>query len=111
MQSAASRGYPEQAGSDMLSHHTLLGDTMRALYIVGLMIIFGFFVNAAPVQAQSAIVYVSASGNNNNPCTFALPCRTLQKAVNVVPSGGVVQVPNSAAYGNVTIAKFVTISG
>ncbi len=84
---------------------------MRALYVVALGAMLAFVIDATPVQAQSTIVYVSASGNNSNSCTFALPCRTLQKAVNVVPSGGVVQVLNSAGYGNLTIAKFVTISG
>jgi hypothetical protein len=69
-------------------------------------------ISAAPVRAQtSPIVYVAADGSNSNACTFAAPCRLLQRAVNVVPAGGVVQVLDSANYGHVTINKSLTISG
>lgn len=56
--------------------------------------------------------YLSAAGNDNNPCTLALPCRLLGTALNAVADGGEVWMLNSANYNSVgatQITKSVTI--
>jgi hypothetical protein len=54
----------------------------------------------------------TVAGKNTNPCTLAQPCRTLQKAIGIAPSGGEVRVLDSGFYGNnARINKSLTISG
>ena len=56
--------------------------------------------------------YVSINGKNTHPCTLALPCRTLQFAINVAPAGGEVQILDPGFYGNnANIKKSLTITG
>jgi hypothetical protein len=65
---------------------------------------------AVPAQAQSR-VFVAAQGSDNNPCSFALPCRTFQHAHDVVVAGGEIDVLDPAGYGTVTISKAISIQG
>src|SRR5215468_6245463 len=65
---------------------------------------------AAPAQAQSR-VFVAAQGSDSNPCTFAQPCRTFQRAHNAVAAGGEIDVLDPAGYGTVTIGKAISIQG
>jgi hypothetical protein len=62
--------------------------------------------SAAPV----ARTYVSAQGNDANPCLVTSPCRTFQAALALTNAGGEIFVLNSANYGAVTITKAVTIT-
>jgi hypothetical protein len=55
--------------------------------------------------------YVSITGADSNPCTYASPCRLFQHAHDVVADGGEVIALTSGAYGTLTITKNVTISG
>jgi hypothetical protein len=55
--------------------------------------------------------FASGQGNDSNPCSVTLPCRTLQAAITTTMAGGEVYVLNSAGYGAVTINKAVTIIG
>jgi hypothetical protein len=66
-------------------------------------------MHAAPAQAQR--VFVSATGSDGNPCTFASPCRTFQHAHDTAPSGGEIDVLDPAGYGAVTITKSISIQG
>jgi len=65
---------------------------------------------AAPAQAQSR-VFVAAQGSDANPCSFALPCRTFQRAHDVVAAGGEIDVLDPAGYGAVTITKAISVQG
>src|SRR5262245_50108834 len=67
-------------------------------------------LTAAPAHAQNR-VFVAAQGLDANPCTFALPCRTFQRAHNVVAAGGEIDVLDPAGYGAVTITKSISIQG
>src|SRR5262245_57769212 len=67
--------------------------------------------HAAPAQAQSARVFVSATGSDSNSCTFALPCRTFQHAHDVVAAGGEIDVLDPAGYGALVIRKSISIQG
>jgi hypothetical protein len=50
-------------------------------------------VNAAPAPAAAVVNFVSAAGNDANPCSSrAAPCRTLQRAINQTYAGGEVRV-------------------
>jgi hypothetical protein len=69
---------------------------------------------ALPVTAQAAdnTRYVGITGKNVNPCTLALPCRTLQVGINATPAGGEVQILDPGFYGNnANIKKSLTIAG
>ena len=61
-------------------------------------------------QAQTAAV-VSGLGSDANPCTRISPCRSFQRAHDVVNAGGEVIAMDSAGYGPVTITKSVSIIG
>jgi hypothetical protein len=67
-------------------------------------------LSAPPAQAQSR-VFVGAQGADGNPCTFALPCRTFQRAHTVVAAGGEIDVLDPAGYGPLTISKPISIQG
>src|SRR5664279_6206780 len=58
---------------------------------------------AAPAHAQANHTYVSGAGSDDNPCTFASPCRTLQAAYNVTAADGEIEVLVPANYSPLTI--------
>src|SRR5262252_7844398 len=69
-------------------------------------------VQTAPAQAAAPTrVFVAAQGSDSNPCTFALPCRTFQKAHDTVAAGGEIDVLDPAGYGALTIIKAISIQG
>ena len=66
---------------------------------------------AVPAHAQAPRTFVSAAGNDSNPCSFAAPCRHFQAAVNATSPGGEVDALDPAGYGPITISQAVTIEG
>jgi len=80
-----------------------------ALCMIGIAFLCAF--QTAPTQAQPTRVFVAAQGSDNNPCTFALPCRTFQHAHNAVAAGGEIDVLDPAGYGTLTITKSISIQG
>jgi hypothetical protein len=60
-----------------------------------------------PAQAQR--VFVSATGSDSNPCTFASPCRSFQHAHDVAAANGEIDVLDPAGYGPLTITKSISI--
>jgi hypothetical protein len=65
---------------------------------------------AAPAQAAGR-TFVSAAGNDSNPCSITLPCRNLQAAYNAVAANGQVDVLDPGNYGSLTITGPVSIQG
>jgi hypothetical protein len=64
---------------------------------------------AGSAQAAAAR-FVATTGNDANACTRPQPCRTLQRAVLVSPTGGVIHVLDSGLYGDpLVVSKGVTI--
>ena len=53
--------------------------------------------------------FVSASGNDGNPCSRDLPCRTFAVAMNSTDIGGEVVTLDSAGFGPLTITKSVAV--
>jgi hypothetical protein len=66
---------------------------------------------AAPAQAAAGRTFVSAAGNDSNPCTITMPCRNLQAAYNAVAANGEVDVLDPGNYGSLTITGPVSIQG
>src|SRR5262249_40947929 len=68
-------------------------------------------INVGLAQAQPTRVFVAAQGNDSSPCTFASPCRTFQRAHDVVAANGEIDVLDPAGYGALTINKSISIQG
>jgi hypothetical protein len=64
----------------------------------------------APAQAAGR-TFVSAAGNDSNPCTITLPCRNLQAAYNAVAANGQIDALDPGNYGSLTITGPVSIQG
>src|SRR5262249_55241493 len=62
-----------------------------ATTIAGLVALLAAALPAAPAHAFSAVTYVATNGSDGNPCTHALPCATINVALNVTPDGAVVR--------------------
>lgn len=62
-------------------------------------------------SAQAPRTWVSGTGDDNNPCSRTLPCKTFTGALLKTASGGEISVIDSGAYGTVTINTSITIDG
>jgi len=80
-----------------------------ALLVTALAIALAGMLHAGPAQAQR--VFVSGSGLDTNPCTFASPCRSFQQAFNTVAAAGEIDVLDPAGYGPLTITHGISIQG
>jgi hypothetical protein len=59
--------------------------------------------------SASPRTFVSGTGNDANPCTRDLPCRSFTAALALVDAGGEVVVIDTAGYGPMRISKSVSI--
>ncbi len=82
----------------------------RTIFIVAALA-FAVALPAAPAQAAAGRTFVSAAGNDSNPCTITLPCRFLQTAYNAVAANGQIDVLDPGNYGSLTITGPVSIQG
>src|SRR5215472_12256636 len=82
---------------------------IRLSFAVLFAAVFACAMHAAPAQAQR--LFVSATGSDSNPCTFASPCRSFQHAHDTALAGGEIDVLDPAGYGPVTITKAISIQG
>jgi hypothetical protein len=63
-------------------------------------------------QAADNTRYIRVTGDNHNPCSLTLPCRSLQHGIDETPEGGELRILSSGFYGNrATIDRSITISG
>lgn len=63
------------------------------------------------VQAQAPRTWVSGTGDDANPCSFTMPCRTFAGAISKTATGGEITAKNAGAFGTVIIRKSITIDG
>jgi hypothetical protein len=63
----------------------------------------------ADASATAPRTFVASTGNDANPCSLVLPCRTFAAAVAQTASAGEVIPLDSAGYGPVTITQSVSI--
>jgi len=86
--------------------------TRTAILVTLLITALATMLSALPAQAQTR-VFVSGTGNDGNPCTFAQPCRTFAQAFTTVTavttSGGEIDVLDPAGYGPLTITHGISI--
>ena len=68
-------------------------------------------LHATAAQAQPIRAYLSLTGADANPCTFAMPCKSAQHAHDVVAAGGEIRMLDPGSYGLVTINKAISILG
>jgi hypothetical protein len=67
------------------------------------------FFTAAVSYGQLVRSAVSVAGSDLNPCTPALPCRSIAVALGQTNAGGEVIVLDSAGYGAFTVSKSVSV--
>jgi hypothetical protein len=53
--------------------------------------------------------FVSATGNDTNPCTLAMPCLTINHALSVTNSGGEIVVATSGSYAPASLTQAVSL--
>jgi len=64
---------------------------------------------AAPAHAQATRTWVSALGDNDNPCSRTAPCQTFAGALAKTLPGGEISVLDAGGFGAVTIDQAVSI--
>jgi hypothetical protein len=65
---------------------------------------------AAPAQAQSTRTFVSATGDDNNPCSRTSPCQTFSGAIAKTATNGEINCLDTGSFGQVSnILKSITI--
>src|ERR1700704_1183694 len=67
------------------------------------------FAFSAPAHAQATRTWVSAGGDDANPCSRTAPCKTFAGAISKTSINGIINCVDNAAYGAVTITKSMTI--
>ncbi|HET7845721.1 MAG TPA: hypothetical protein VFL14_16320, partial [Xanthomonadales bacterium] len=60
-------------------------------------------------SAQATRTWVSANGDDANPCSQSAPCKTFAGAISKTAVNGSIDVMDPSAYGAVTITKSITI--
>ena len=60
-----------------------------------------------PARAQDH-TFVSGAGDDINPCSRSMACRTFAGAIGKTAAGGTISVLDSAGYGSVIISKSIT---
>src|SRR5215471_9590305 len=66
-------------------------------------------LSISPARAQSNRTWVAPSGDDNNACTNANPCKTFAGALAKTSAGGEIVVKESGGFGPVTIDRSITI--
>jgi hypothetical protein len=64
-----------------------------------------------PPPPQLLRVFVSARGSDSNPCTFAAPCITFNRAISAVHSDGEIDVLDPVEFSSISISKAVSVQG
>ncbi len=86
---------------------TIIGK--RAAWIASAALGFGLLA-ATPAAAQATRSWVSAIGDDANPCSRTAPCKTFRAALSKTASGGEINCLDPGSYGGYTgIGKSITI--
>jgi Right handed beta helix region len=73
------------------------------------MTLVAFVLFASSLSRAANRTWVALSGDDNNPCSNAKPCKTFTGALAKTSAGGEIVVKESGNFGAVTINKSVTI--
>jgi hypothetical protein len=81
----------------------------HAAWTLSAALAFGLFASA-PASAQAMRSWVSAIGDDANPCSRTAPCKTFRAALSKTASGGEINCLDPGSYGGYTgIGKSITI--
>ena len=62
-------------------------------------------------DAQATRTWVSATGDDANPCSRTAPCKTFAGAISKTAAGGEISVQDPGGFGALTITKSISIIG
>jgi hypothetical protein len=79
--------------------------------IKGLLVICFTLALASAAQAQATRTWVSALGDDANPCSRTAPCKTFPGAISKTFINGEIDALDPGGYGTVTITKSITLDG
>lgn len=83
---------------------------MKLLHLLAtLTVLLACGCGSAPVMAQSTRTWVSGLGDDINPCTRVLPCKTFAGANSKTAAGGEINCVDAGGYGALTITKALSI--
>jgi len=82
---------------------------MNRIPVTALLTAAVWLASIAPAFATAQRTFVASDGNDANPCSLTLPCRSLSVALAQTNPGGEIVVLDSAGYGPVTINKAVSL--
>jgi Right handed beta helix region len=68
-----------------------------------------FCLNTSPAAAQATRTWVSAVGDDANPCSRTAPCKTFAGAISKTAAKGIISVLDPGGFGAVTITKAISI--
>jgi hypothetical protein len=81
----------------------------KTISTIAAAIAFLFLLSSAPAQAQASRTWVSGVGDDLNPCSRTAPCKTFAGAISKTLKGGEINMLDSGGFGQVTIAKSISI--
>src|SRR5262245_6916804 len=92
-------------------HPTLqtIGETHMRRIALPITMMLGLFIVATPAHAQATRTWVSGVGDDANPCSRTAPCKTFAGAISKTAVNGEINCLDPGGFGNVTIAKSITI--
>jgi hypothetical protein len=67
--------------------------------LVSLLALLGTATIAAPASAQASRTWVSAVGDDANPCSRTAPCKTFAGAIGKTVEGGEINCLDPGGYG------------
>jgi hypothetical protein len=85
--------------------------TNRVRLFALLAVMLAAFLQAQAAQAQASRTWVASNGDDANPCTRTLPCRTIAGTMSKTATGGEIDFIDPNGVGSVNIARSITIDG
>ncbi len=84
---------------------------IRSVLLMSAAVLFCSASNSFATSTTIAHTWVSGSGSDSNPCTFASPCATFTGALAKTSAYGIITAKDAGDFGQVSIAQSVTIDG
>jgi hypothetical protein len=85
--------------------------TAMTRLVLPIAVLTAMLASSLPAQAQLTRTFVSAAGNDSNPCTITQPCQSFAHAYSLTVANGIIAALDPGKYGPLTITGPVTING